>query len=174
MMKRQMLTGFEKRGELTAPHGRLHERCAMSRTRAWPWLLACTLAAAAPAAYSAACTVSAIGVNFGNYDVFGTLATDITGTVSINCNKSSLYTISLNGGSGTFASRTMTNGANTLTYNLYLDVTRLTIWGDGSPGTGIVSATAKTASHTVYGRIPALQNAPVGNYTDTIIVTMTF
>jgi len=102
------------------------------------------------------------------------LATDITGTVDVSCDISSPYTISLSTGAGTYASRTMTGSSGTLVYNLYVDATRLSIWGDGSPGTGTVGGTANTASHTVYGRIPARQNAPVGSYTDTIIVTLTF
>ena len=33
----------------------------------------------------------------------------------------------------------MVSGANTLTYNLYVDTARIQIWGDGSAGTGVWS-----------------------------------
>lgn len=140
------------------------------------WLLGAVLMAAASLAYPAACTVSTLGLNFGNYDVFSTLNDDITGTVSVNCPSSTAYSISLSSGSGTFASRAMTSGTNLLYYNLYLDATRLTIWGDGSAGTGTVSGTGTGAAvgSTVYGRIPWGQNAVVGSYSDSIIVTVTF
>jgi len=111
----------------------------MKRARIRCWLLGAGLMAAASLAYPAACTVSTLGLNFGNYDVFSTLNDDITGTVSVNCPSSTAYSISLSSGSGTFASRAMTSGTNLLYYNLYLDATRLTIWGDGSAGTGTVS-----------------------------------
>jgi len=31
-----------------------------------------------------------------------------------------------------------------------------------------------TVNHTVYGRVPALQNVAVGSYSDNITVTLTF
>jgi spore coat protein U-like protein len=68
----------------------------------------------------------------------------------------------------------MMSAGNLLSYNLYLDPTRLTIWGDGSAGTGTVNSTGITGSSTVYGRIPARQNAVVGMYADVVIVTVTF
>jgi spore coat protein U-like protein len=70
----------------------------------------------------------------------------------------------------------MTSGTHVLTYNLYLDPTHLTIWGDGSSGTGTVSGTGTGANvgTPVYGRIPPGQNASVGSYSDVITVTVTY
>jgi spore coat protein U-like protein len=138
------------------------------------WSLACLLAVAAPTAHSTGCSVGTVGLNFGNYDVFSTLDNDITGTINVTCQFSTSYSISLSSGTGTYASRTMMSAGNLLSYNLYLDPTRLTIWGDGSAGTGTVSSTGITGSSTVYGRIPARQNAAVGIYADVVIVTVTF
>jgi spore coat protein U-like protein len=138
------------------------------------WSLACLLAVAAPTAHSTGCSVGTVGLNFGNYDVFSTLDNDITGTISVTCQTSTSYSISLSSGTGTYASRTMMSAGNLLSYNLYLDPTRLTIWGDGSAGTGTVNSTGITGSSTVYGRIPARQNAVVGMYADVVIVTVTF
>ena len=146
----------------------------MSGTRVRLWPLACLLAMAAPSVHSAGCSVSTVGLNFGNYDVFSSLDSDITGTINVNCQTSTSYSISLSSGSGTYASRTMTSAGNLLSYNLYIDPTRLTIWGDGSSATGTVSNTGITGSSTVYGRIPARQNAVVGIYADIVTVTVTF
>jgi len=137
-------------------------------------LFACFLAIVAPCAHPAACSVSTVGLNFGNYDVFSTLDDDITGTINVNCQASTSYAISLSSGSGTYAARTLLSAGNLLSYNLYLDPTRLTIWGDGSAATGTVSGTAMTGSYTVYGRIPARQNAVVGIYADIVTVTVAF
>lgn len=139
-------------------------------------LLSCALALGAPLARSAGCTVSTSGLNFGNYDVFSALNDDITATINVDCPSGTAYSIWLSSGSGTFSSRTLTGGGNFLLYNLYLDPTRLTIWGDGSAGTGTYSATGtgSNVATPVYGRIPAGQNAWVGTYTDVVTVTVNF
>lgn len=139
-------------------------------------LLACVLTVAGPAAWPANCTVSTSGLNFGTYDVFSTLNDDITATITVNCTKNKSYSISLSSGSGTFGSRTLTGTAGALSYNLFLDATHLTIWGDGSSGTGTFSGmgTGANIGTPVYGRIPARQNVRVGSYSDLITVTVTF
>lgn len=139
-------------------------------------LLAGVLICASIAARAAGCTVSTSGLSFGTYDVFSPLNDDITGTISVNCASGTSYSLSLSTGFGTYASRTMTSGTNLLAYNLFLDPTRLTIWGDGSGGTGIASGvgTGTNVDTSVYGRIPAGQNVSVGNYSDVITVTVTF
>lgn len=148
----------------------------MKRPRIQAIVLAIALALTPPVTRSASCGVSTSGLSFGNYDVFSTLNDDVTGTISVNCTSGAPYSISLSSGFGIYAARAMTNAGNTLAYNLYLDPTRLTIWGDGSAGTGIFNGTGTGASvgTTVYGRIPAKQNVPVGNYMDTITITVTF
>ena len=138
--------------------------------------LACALAVATPVAWAAKCTVSTTGLNFGTYDVFSTLNDDITATITVNCTNKAPYSIWLSSGSGTFASRTLTKIGSVLAYNLYLDPTHLTIWGDGTGGTGTFSGTGTgtNVGTTVYGRIPARQNVAVGSYSDLITVTVTF
>jgi spore coat protein U-like protein len=131
----------------------------------------------------AACTVSATPVSFGSYNVFNASPLDATGTITVNCTGllSVSYNIKLSTGlSGSYAPRKMANGANRLNYNLYTDATRLTVWGDGSAGTLSVSGNillvllGVDVNHTVYGRVPALQNVAVGSYSDNITVTLTF
>jgi len=138
--------------------------------------LACALTVATPVAGAAGCTVSTTGLNFGTYDVFSTLNDDITTMINVDCPNGTAYSIWLSSGSGTFASRTLTTTGSALAYNLYLDSTHLTIWGDGTGGTGTFSGTGTGANvgTTVYGRIPARQNVAVGSYSDLITVTVTF
>lgn len=145
-------------------------------TRIYLILLACVLAVGVPAAWSASCSVSTSGLNFGTYDVFSTLNDDVTATITVSCTKNKPYSISLSSGSGTFGSRTLTGALGALSYNLFLDSTHLTIWGDGSSGTGTFSGTGTGANigTPVYGRIPARQNVRVGSYSDLITVTVTF
>jgi spore coat protein U-like protein len=139
-------------------------------------LLAFVLVLAVPVARSANCSVSTSGLNFGTYNVFSSLNDDITATITVNCTKNKSYSISLSSGSGTFGSRTLTGTGGVLAYNLFLDSTHLTIWGDGSSGTGTFSGmgTGANIGTPVYGRIPARQNVRVGTYSDVITVTVTF
>jgi spore coat protein U-like protein len=136
--------------------------------------LASILAIAAPCAHAAGCSVSTLGLNFGAYDVFSILDTDITGTVNVSCQTSMSYSISLSSGGGSYSARALVSAGSLLNYNLYLDPTHLSIWGDGSATTGTVSGSGTTGSYTVYGRIPARQNVVAGIYTDMMTVTVTF
>jgi len=71
---------------------------------------------------------------------------------------------------------------NRLNYNLYFDAAFTQIRGDGTGGsqtggaTLTVSSSSRTASatSTIYGRMPAAQNAVPGSYADTIVVTITY
>ena len=90
------------------------------------------------------------------------------------------FTVDLStGSSGTYAQRTLRNGPSVLEYNLYTDVARTQILGDGSGGSSRItrSFTALLSvdqTITVYGRIRSGQNVPAGSYSDTIIVTVTY
>jgi spore coat protein U-like protein len=68
----------------------------------------------------------------------------------------------------------------TLKYNIYVDAARSIVWGDGNIGTLVVAdayslaGPSVTRNYPAYGRIFGNQNAPVGVYTDSIIVTLHF
>lgn len=126
-------------------------------------------------ASAAMCTVGTQSINFGSYDVFTNSNVDSTGNISVSCDSTASYTISLSSGGGNFLNRALNFGNYLLYYNLFIDAARTIVWGDGSNGTSTVSGiTSTTAHHIVYGRIPARQNAFVGNYTDNVNVTISF
>ena len=157
-------------------------------TRAAPrrWLAGVILCAlATPSASWGACNVSATIVPFGAYNPASAAAKDGTGTVTVTCTVlvalGLSWTILLSsGGSGTYTSRQLNNGTATLNYNLYTTTGRTTIWGDGTGGTATVSDSVLLAigttnfSYTMYGRIPALQDAKAGAYTDSIVATINY
>jgi spore coat protein U-like protein len=68
----------------------------------------------------------------------------------------------------------------TLNYNVFADAARSIVWGDGTSGTLAVadayslSGSSVTRNYPVYGRIFGNQNAPVGVYTDSILVALDF
>jgi spore coat protein U-like protein len=81
------------------------------------------------------------------------------------------------GGSSTFTPRRMIKGTEPLTYNLYLNAARTTIWGDGTGGTSRYSdpnPPNKDTIVTIYGRVPAGQDVTAGAYTDTVTATITW
>ncbi len=132
------------------------------------------------------CSVSATAVGFGSYDTLSPLNNDATGTITVTCsNTLSLlvnYEILLSRGSATsYSPRRMSSGGNTLNYNLFTNIIRTTIWGDGTGGSSKVSdgyvlgALVPTVrNYTIYGRIPAGQNVASGGYTDSITVTVNY
>lgn len=135
----------------------------------------------------ATCDVSAVGVGFGSYDLFNPAPTDATGDIAVSCSLLGLvsllvsYEIELSpGGSGNYSLRTMAGGSGNLSYNLYTDSARTTVWGDGSSGTGTVSdgyllgLLTVTRHYPVHGRIPAGQHISAENYSDTIFVTVNY
>lgn len=157
-------------------------------------LVACGLLAACSAGWAATttttfsvsgtvvgtCTVSASALSFGT-----TIPTpinsnvDAQNTVTATCSNGAAYTVALSVGNGpgaTFGVRKMTSGANPLSYSLFLDPARTTVWGDGTGGSTVSNNTGSGAAQAiaVFGRIPSGQTPPIGSYTDTITVTVTF
>ena len=129
-------------------------------------------------ARAAVCGVSATPVAFGTYPPFSGTPTDSTGTVTVTCIGTAAISIALStGGSGSYASRQMSNGAVHLLYQLYSNAARTTIWGNGTGGTVTVSDTLvgfASRNYTVFGRIPTLQGVKPGAYVDTITVTVSY
>jgi len=120
--------------------------------------------------------VNAQGVSFGSYNPFATIDLAGAGNIAVSCDLGLAYTITISAGRGTYAMRTMANGAYSLTYNLYTDPGRLLVWGDGTGATATAGrlATGVSINVPVYGRIHAGQNIGAGNYRDEVIVTVNF
>jgi len=126
------------------------------------------------------CIIDAPDLNLGTFD--GTNDLTANSTISVRCTSGTTYTVDLSAGSSTSdAARTLVNGTDVLTYNLYTTGAHLTVWGDGTAstgrgaGTGAGMATAQTL--TVYGQLLASNNTgPVaaGSYLDNLVATITY
>jgi spore coat protein U domain-containing protein, fimbrial subunit CupE1/2/3/6 len=164
-------------------------RARAARKRVLGLALGLGLATAEAAAVT--CTISTPGIAFGAYDVYAPGATNSNGTLTLTCSLDLLennttvnYSISLSTGlSNSYAQRQMKSGINSLGYNLYTTNGYSVVLGDGTGTTQTISGQMKlkkndpsdTNTHTVYGRIPALQDVAVSPlYTDIIIVTATY
>jgi spore coat protein U-like protein len=138
------------------------------------------------------CSITSVGLNFGLYDPANPQPDDVAATVTVTCvyvapgTTGVSYTVALsNGLYGTSAtSRRMGAAEGLLGYNVYADSSRTRIWGTGSGGTVVASGSmtvgpgvgngTRTATHTVYGRMPALQDALPGQYLDTLLLTLNY
>ena len=103
---------------------------------------------------------------------------DGTNTVTPQCTNGTPYNVGLDAGTGTgatVAARKMSNGAVTITYSLYSNSGRTTVWGN-TIGTNTVSGTGtgNNQALTVYGRVPPQTTPAPNTYTDTIVVTVTY
>jgi spore coat protein U-like protein len=134
------------------------------------------------ACFTCSCTVSTDTLSFGSITPLAGQV-DAVGEIDVSCfgltTGLDSMTISLStGGSGTYASRRMINGANTLAYNLYSDAGRTVIWGNGTGGSSSLvvqnqlSLLSWSTSTPVYARIPSAPSTRPGTYTDTIVVTV--
>jgi spore coat protein U-like protein len=123
------------------------------------------------------CSVSTDEVSFGTFVEIDGNVRDTVSRLRVTCTGTKgaevKYTISLTGGSGPSAARTMNRGKNALLYNLYSDRTHRQIWGDGNNGTAIVTDTMVLDSsschrdYTIYGRISSARTEGPFEYAET-------
>lgn len=127
------------------------------------------------------CTITTTALAFGSYDPVVANASanlDGTGALSVACTKGAAPTIALGGGSNASGStRRMSDGASHyLTYELYRDPSRSTVWGGSGAGLLTTAAAPSKVARdfTVYGRIVGNQDVPAGTYGDTVVATVNF
>lgn len=111
---------------------------------------------------------------FGNYS--GSVV-DAQSDISVTCTGSTSWDVAISaGGSTDISAREMTGvGLDTLSYQLYTDGSRSTVFGDGTTGSKVTGTGAGSIQTVpIYGRIPASQYSDVDAYTDTVTVTLSY
>lgn len=140
-----------------------------------PMLLAATLLATAAPAIAASCTVDPQDLTLGAYDPLAMAPQDAVAYITVTCDAATPFVVTLGPGSGDYVARTMRGGGQSLRYNLFLDASRSTVWGDGSNGSGSLSQTGTGGTFPVYARAPGRQtDLRAGTYSDSITVTVTY
>ena len=129
---------------------------------------------------------SVTDIPFGAYDVFNFNDLDAQNKVVVRCKDSQAQTISVQvqlstGNGNSYTPRSMSNGSDTLNYNLYRNSNRTKVFGDGTSGTYTVTKKLKLKANKwkrfrkkIFGQIPAQQDVEVGLYTDTVVVTIVY
>jgi spore coat protein U domain-containing protein, fimbrial subunit CupE1/2/3/6 len=133
------------------------------------------------ATVSVNCAVTAGTLAFGAYDPVVTNASsnrDASGTFTVACTKNATgVTIDLGRGSNYSSGRRMAASGNYLSYQMYSNSARTSVWGSTSGGS-VVNMSAPTSmaavTYTVHGRIASGQDVPAGSYTDTVVATINF
>lgn len=125
------------------------------------------------------CAINSVtAVDFGAYNVFSSFNNNGVGSITIRCQGGggSSFLVSLSSGqSNNYASRMMKSGANILNYNLYTSAARTVVWGDGTGGSSMMTANKNsTTTLSIYGQIPAGQDASIGAYSDNITTIINF
>jgi spore coat protein U-like protein len=126
------------------------------------------------------CSITTTAVAFGSYDPVVANATtplDGSGTVVVTCTKGAGTRIDLGLGANASGSvRRMSGGTDFLTYELYQNTTRTTIWGSGAAAGQTIGAAPSKAGRTftVYGRVAAGQDVAAASYNDAVVATINF
>jgi spore coat protein U-like protein len=121
------------------------------------------------------CTLSSPTLAFGAYDPTSGTPLDVSTTLTVTCTKTTPWTIALDNGLN-FASsaRHMKDAvsADTLTYEIYSDAPRTTVWNSTNT---VAGAGTPATQPSVYGRIPTAQFVtPAAVYSDSVVATITF
>lgn len=115
--------------------------------------------------------ISTSAINFGNYDPTDTNPLDAAGSFDFRCTKGTSYDLYITPATG---SRTMTDGTDTLNFELYTDAGRVSAWPSALPGMAGVAASNAPDTANVYGRIASGQDVGAGGYNGSVTVTIEY
>jgi spore coat protein U-like protein len=140
------------------------------------------LLAAGPGEKSVAfCTIETRPLSFGTYDPVANANLDALSQIIYTCsNQGKKIRIEMSPGIANQFDRHMTAGTSQdfLNYNIYLDATRQTVWGNGTNGTDAYFENNPPNNTPVvvpmYGRVFARQDVPTGQYVDVVHVVILF
>jgi len=120
------------------------------------------------------CTITANDLAFGAYDPSGA-DVDTTSTLDVTCTNGTNYQVGLDGGgTGAVNARAMTGPGGALSYSLYSNASRTTVWEDIGGASYNGTGDGTTHNLTVYGRLPGGQFLTGGSYSDLVTATVDF
>lgn len=126
------------------------------------------------------CVFSSSDLNFGSYQSPGQKADSLSSSnMLVICDIFSFgnsFSIKLlPGQSGNSANRYLSNGKDKLYYNLFLNSSRNSVWGEGNNGTNYYNGVTKPFLRpTIFSSVFKNQNVSPGFYSDTISFEISF
>jgi spore coat protein U-like protein len=146
------------------------------------WVALACVAGSAGVQAATTCLLGSKALAFGNYDPSSASPTDGNGSVMVNCTDdvgSSGISVALDidaSSNGPYNDRKMAHSGYLLSYGIYSDSTRSTLWGGSNVPTmatgTLVKDVATPVTFPLYGRIPPQQNVRAGHYTDAVVVSV--
>lgn len=135
-----------------------------------PLAAAVFLLAALPAAAATCTGISAVGLGFGNYDVFATLPDDTAGSLTYSCTASPAVSFGPSA-DGSVRPRQMHHifGLDVLRYDVYFDAARTVPWSSAP-----IALPSGNRTVPFYGRIFSGQDVATGLYADIVTITLNF
>ncbi len=98
---------------------------------------------------------------------------DATADFTVECTNGVNYTIAMdNGANASGSTNRMANGGEFVSYEIYQDASRTTVWDATSTMAGTGNGDPQT--YTVYGRVPPQTTPSVGTYIDTVTITVSY
>ena len=143
-------------------------------------LLATPAMAVAQGRLGSNCRIDAPNLDFGEYSTLDPFPSLGRSAIEVDCSRDSDLPTSVTisaGDSGNPLDRAMRHGNDELRYNLYNDVGRRIVAGDGTGGTAALVPRLPTPDRNIYllfGTIFPLQSVPGGDYSDRIRVDIEF
>ena len=148
-------------------------------------LLSLSLLGFGARAHSATCAVATSAVAFGAYDPQSNKPRDTNSAVQVTCSGSPGekvgYVLALVSPDGERELDNMSKSPGTLQFNLYLDIARTQVWGDGTNGTAVIrdsvvlTSSTNRRDYTIYGRISGGQRrATAGHYQKNFLTSLTY
>lgn len=126
-------------------------------------------------AVQSACALTGATLDFGTYTAGQTTDRDARIDIAYtNCGPGTITMELDGGGAADVNARKLRSGTNVLNYNLYRETARTAIFGTGVNAKTATLTGVASGSLSVWGRIPKSQAVPVGTYTDTVNITLTF
>jgi spore coat protein U-like protein len=115
------------------------------------------------------CQITNVGnISFGTYDPLSATPKDADGSITFRCVKGTTYKAFIVG------TRAMTGGGDTLTFQLYSDAGRSTVFAIDNSGGTVTSTGINPIVQGIYGRIGPSQDVTVANYSTTLTVTVEY
>lgn len=123
------------------------------------------------------CAIATNPLAFGSSGVIAAVINQTT-TLSITCSNTTPYNVGLDAGNvsgSTVAARLLANGATTMSFQMYSDSGRTTVWGN-TIGTNTVTGTGNGSAQTltIYGQVPVQATPTANTYSSTVTASVTF
>ncbi len=124
----------------------------------------------------AGCMVSVQDIRFGSYDPADPVPVSTTAEYTVDCREPVMLSIEIgpgraNAGTG---DRRMQHELqrDSLAYNIFRDSSMTQVWGDGAGNSSQLGQIQGHMIGFIYGQIPAGQDVRVGQYSDSLRITI--